>query len=146
MNRVWVADEIGNAAALVRALRNTLLRSLRLLKIRDADVSLLLTSDRAIAAWNGTYRKIRRPTDVLSFPQGQAHRKRGRLLLGDIAISVPTARRQARREGVPLRDECGLLAVHGLLHLLGYDHAGPREAARMTRLQARLFPKVSRVL
>jgi probable rRNA maturation factor len=141
-----VADETGQATALAASLRRTLLRSLRLLKIRDADISLLLTSDRAIAALNGRFRKIHRPTDVLSFPQGQSRRKKGRLLLGDIAISVPTARRQARREGNPLPDECGLLAVHGLLHLLGHDHGEPAEAARMTRLQTHLFPKVPRVL
>jgi probable rRNA maturation factor len=146
LNRVFVEDRTGKSGTLADAVKKTLLRCMRRLRIRNADLSLLLTSDREIAALNRQYRKKDRPTDVLSFPQESPRPPRGRLLLGDIAISVPTARRQARQAAHPLRNECDLLAVHGLLHLLGHDHAEPAETAVMAQLQNRLLPGVRRVL
>jgi probable rRNA maturation factor len=64
--------------------------------------------------------------------------------LGDVVISLPTARRQAREAGKPLVDELALLWVHGLLHLLGYDHATKKGAARMFALQDRLLGRKGR--
>jgi len=77
-------------------------------------VSIALVTDAAIRRLNRDFRGKDHPTDVLSFPCDPP--------LGDIAISVPTARRQAREMGHPLRIELRVLALHGLLHLLGYDH------------------------
>jgi rRNA maturation RNase YbeY len=70
----------------------------------------------------------------------QASSQPGALLLGDIVISVPTARRQAAERGHRLNVELEILLVHGLLHLLGYDHEhSSREAARMRRLEMKLL-------
>ena len=87
------------------------------------EVSLLLTNDERIHELNRQYRKVDRPTDVLSFSQIE----QGRLAcdaegaIGDIVISVETARRQAVERGGDPDDEMDLLAAHGLLHLLGYE-------------------------
>jgi probable rRNA maturation factor len=108
-----------------------------------AELSLVLVSDRRIRALNRRYRKKDRPTDVLAFPLGgQIYFPRRKInlspfppvLLGDVVISVPMARRHAADLGHGLREELRRLLVHGVLHLLGYDHErGPRDAALMAR-------------
>jgi probable rRNA maturation factor len=107
-----------------------------------AELSLVLVSDRRIRALNRRYRKKDRPTDVLAFPLGgqiyfpprKINLSPFPVLLGDVVISVPTARRHAADLGHGLREELRRLLVHGVLHLLGYDHErGPRDAALMAR-------------
>jgi probable rRNA maturation factor len=142
LNRVWVSDDTGYSAKLAADVKQVLLRGMRLLKLRETGVSLLLTTDGEIARLNRTFRKMNRPTDVLSFPQEASARKGERVILGDIAISVPTAKRQAMKNRHPARTEFAMLAVHGLLHLLGHDHAEKDEADRMFSLQGRILRKV----
>jgi len=114
-------------------------------------VGVALVSDRAIRQLNRRFLGIDRPTDVLSFPLNAAHERTRRLqipaagarrplpgareYLGDVVISVERARVQAREAGHPVRTEVALLAVHGVLHLLGYDDHRPRQAALMARRQ-----------
>lgn len=100
---------------------------------------MVLVGDSTIQRLNRKYRGIRRPTDVLSF--GQDENGKNSPLLGDIVISIATARRQALKQKKSLRSETSLLAVHGLLHLLGHDHAEPKEARRMFLLQDKLLRK-----
>lgn len=96
----------------------------------DREVSVLLTDDREIHALNRTYRGLDAPTDVLAFAldEGLGPRDAG---LGDVVISVERARAQAKSRRVDLDRELELLAVHGTLHLLGYDHAEAEEARAM---------------
>lgn len=92
---------------------------------RRAEVSLFLTDDKGIWEMNRDYRGIDRPTDVLSFSQIEGEPAPGiaeTTALGDIVISVETAQRQASEAGRTLDDEMDTLAVHGMFHLLGYDH------------------------
>jgi probable rRNA maturation factor len=93
-------------------------------------VTVAIVPDSRVRRLNRRYRHTSRPTDVLSFPSG------GSESLGDIVIAAGVARRQARAEGHSLRVEFCVLALHGLLHLLGYDHE--RDAGQMARLEARL--------
>jgi len=107
-------------------------RALALLSRPRAECSVILVDDDAIAALNRTYRGVRDPTDVLAFamtegPFGASWPD----LLGDVVISVETARRQARERGGSLRSELALLLVHGILHLLGYDHDSARRRRAM---------------
>jgi probable rRNA maturation factor len=95
------------------------------------EVSLSLTGDTEIRALNRGYAREDHATDVLSFEQKAP-------LLGDIIISVPTARRQARAGRRSLAAELVHLAVHGLAHLLGFDHATPDEERVMFGYEARL--------
>ena len=100
--------------------------------------------DTAMRSLNKRYRGKDRTTDVLSFafregsfPGIQPE------MLGDIVISIPEARRQAEVTGITLESEISRLLIHGLLHLLGYDHEqGPAEADRMRRRERLLFKKV----
>lgn len=89
--------------------------------------------DRAVRRMNRDFRGKDKPTDVLSFP-GEASPE-GRHL-GDIVISIPTARRQAAERGASLEDEVRLLLLHGVLHCLGHDHE--TDGGEMERLEARL--------
>ena len=95
-----------------------------------AEVTLSFVGERAIRTLNRKWMKKDRPTDVLSFPLGQKAAD-GRFYLGDIVIAAPVAARQARAKGWPLEREMRMLAIHGFLHLLGYDHfAGIEEEER----------------
>ncbi len=108
----------------------------------DAALSLRVTDDDALQALNRAYLGIDAPTDVLSFPAGQVDPESGRPYLGDIAISYPRARRQAERGGHAVEHELQLLAVHGVLHLLGYDHATPQDKERMWQAQAEILANI----
>jgi probable rRNA maturation factor len=103
------------------------------------EVALALVSDRYMRTLNKTYRGRDYPTDVLSFehPKHPAHP----VPLGDVVISTQTARRQAREAGHAYPVELKILALHGLLHLLGYDHDAPGDRGRMARVERRLRAK-----
>jgi len=101
------------------------------------EMSLVLGGDGAVRRLNARYRGRDRPTDVLSFPAGG-----GEAGLGDVLISVPAAERNARRLGRSLGSELEVLALHGFLHLLGYDHE--TDDGEMDRVEARLRRKLIR--
>jgi probable rRNA maturation factor len=97
------------------------------------NVTVAVTSDARVRALNRQFRRKDRPTDVLSFPSGEPDH------LGDIVIAAGVARRQARAAGHGIQVELRVLALHGLLHLLGYDHE--RDDGRMARVERRLRKK-----
>lgn len=100
----------------------------------EADsLGVLFTSDRRIRELNRTYRGKDRSTDVLSFPGGETPEGTH---LGDVAVSVPTALRQAKAAGHPPEEELETLLLHGVLHCLGYDHE--TDDGEMERIEARL--------
>ena len=118
-----------------------------MLKVPKKTVTVLtLAGDAHLQDYNRRYRGLDEPTDVLAFaaqekpvdqrfqaPPGTED------WLGDIVISLPRARQQARKAGHPVNDEVRLLAVHGFLHLLGYDHAEPDQEKAMTTLTNRIL-------
>ena len=110
--------------------------------VGEAECALVLVGDRAMARLNERYRGIARSTDVLSFPMREGpFASLSPDLLGDVVISAETADRQSRAAGRSLREEVAALLIHGILHLLGYDHQTRSEERKMKRLEARLgFP------
>ncbi len=99
-------------------------------RLADPEVTLAFVGEKAIRTLNRKFMKKDKPTDVLSFPLGEKAPD-GRYYLGDIVVAVPVAARQARSKGHGLDRELRLLAIHGFLHLLGYDHfAGIEEEER----------------
>jgi probable rRNA maturation factor len=104
----------------------------------QADVALYITGNAEIRKLNRIYHGADSPTDVLSFP-APAPAYHRTPFLGDIVISYDTARSQARVAGWRIADELELLAVHGLLHLLGYDDQTPRKRAKMWRRQIEIL-------
>jgi len=108
-------------------------RILSALGERDAELSVLLVTDALIRELNRDWRGIDRPTDVLSFPQrdpGSAPSP-GACVLGDVVISVETAKRRADKRSLPLLEEITGLLIHGVLHLIGFDHGNDAEEASM---------------
>ena len=107
-----------------------------------AQLTLLLTNDKQIQQLNRDFRQIDAPTDVLSFPDGGTPPGMDMPYLGDIAISIPYATRQAEQTGHNLAAELQLLAIHGTLHLLGHDHAEPEEKAAMWTAQQTILEQL----
>jgi len=107
-----------------------------------AALTLAIADDAALHRLNREFLDEDHPTDVLSFPEGGSDLDTGRRYFGDIVISLPTARRQARAARHALEDELRLLVAHGVLHLLGHDHARPRERARMWKAQDEILAQL----
>jgi len=129
-----------------RPLEHFLRRLQKELGFQEAGVTIALVSDAEIARMNEMFRKKKGPTDVLSFPAA-AHRRPRILLratrkkkagefLGDIAIAPATARRYARKHGRTLPAELRVLILHGVLHLMGFDHETDR--GEMDRVEQKL--------
>jgi probable rRNA maturation factor len=108
----------------------------------EVDISVVLTDSRSLQELNRHYLGIDAPTDVLSFPASESDPETGARYLGDILIAVPYARKSARKAGHSLEAELQLLVVHGMLHLLGHDHAKPREKARMWKAQREILTQL----
>jgi probable rRNA maturation factor len=147
-----------------RPLEAFLRRVQREMNLRDSDVTICLVEDAEIARMNKTFRKKKGPTDVLSFPvvkpriltsgrkgiytdvldntEGAEKSRRKResgaaeTYLGDIAIAPATARRYAKKNGRSLNNELRVLILHGVLHLLGYDHETDR--GEMDRIEHKM--------
>jgi len=107
----------------------------------EAELSILITDDEEICSLNRLYRDVDRPTDVLSFSQLEGEGPSTTTdLLGDVVISWETAQRQAGEFGHTVLDEMKRLLVHGVLHLIGFDHEKDADAARtMREAEAKYF-------
>jgi probable rRNA maturation factor len=116
--------------------------TLDILKKPEMEITLRLIDDEEMTVLNQTFRGEDKTTDVLSFNQDILNPETGQTYLGDILISVPTAARQTANQGHSLDLECAFLAVHGTLHLLGYDHDDARGKAEMWALQDKIFNAV----
>src|SRR5262245_58476896 len=110
-----------------------------LLQLQKKDISFVITNDKTVHELNRIYRHKNRPTDVLAFAMSEG--EFGALagpILGDVIVSVETARKQAVSRGATLLEEVTMLFAHGLLHLLGWDHETPAKDRRMRAETARL--------
>jgi len=108
----------------------------------DGDLAIVLTDDAQLHQLNRDYLGVDAPTDVLSFPASETDPETGAPYLGDVLISIPRAKGQAHSAGHPLEAELQLLVVHGVLHLLGHDHAEPEDKVRMWAAQAQVLEKL----
>lgn len=106
----------------------------------NAEVAILLTDDPAIRKINRQWRGQDKPTNVLSFPASEAGQDAAHL--GDIVIAYETMAREAQAENKPFSHHLAHLAIHGYLHLLGYDHMTDGEAAEMERLETALLDEL----
>lgn len=103
----------------------------------EYEISLLMTDDETIQEYNKEYRNKDNATDVLSFPMED------NIMLGDIAISFDTAKRQAEESEISINREVSFLFIHGLLHLLGYDHeTSQQDEEEMFTLQEKILKKL----
>ena len=134
----WKA--VPRAAAMVR---KAIRAAAQLGSTPHAELAILLTDDSAIRTLNYDWRKLDAPTNVLSFPAKMVRVARGAPRhLGDIVIAYETTAREAAVEGKPFDHHLVHLAVHGFLHLLGYDHATDRDAKKMERLEVDILARL----
>lgn len=133
---IQLRDDVGDADIKVRRLKSDAQKLLHATGRTDGELSILLTDDAHIRELNRTHRGKDKATDVLSFP-GAAP------MLGDIVISVDTARRQAADYDAPLQNEINRLLIHGVLHVLGHDHHEPAERAAMEAEERRLASAIA---
>jgi probable rRNA maturation factor len=114
--------------------------------VGDAELAVMLTDDAGIRALNGNWRGIDKPTNVLSFPALQPTRLGGAddapRMLGDIAIAYETTRKEADDEHKPFDHHLSHLAVHGFLHLIGYDHENDDDAEAMESLEREILAQL----
>ncbi len=125
-------------------IRQAALLTLSAHKSEGYELSILLTNDDHIAELNREYRNIGSPTDVLAFPMlpNDDNSLIDSKILGDVVISLETAERQANTEKHTFADEIAFLTVHGILHLLGYDHHTPEDAKRMFNKQTAILQQM----
>ena len=112
---------------------------MRALARASGEVSVVLTDDARIRVLNREWRDIDKPTNVLSFPAPGGRTGAEATLLGDVVIAYETTAREAAAEAKPFAHHVTHLAVHGFLHLLGYDHESDAEADEMERLESKIL-------
>lgn len=126
----------------IAAIKEAAKQTLKKMDCQKVELSILLTNDEGIRKLNKKYRKKDKPTDVLSFPMcgnSELRTPNSELILGDVVISVETAKAQAKENSATLNQEMARLLIHGILHLLGFDHEkGGRRALRMRKQEERL--------
>jgi probable rRNA maturation factor len=141
---IHLRDDVGAPELSARRLKTTAQKLLNATDRGGAELSILLTGDDDIRELNRTHRGKDKATDVLSFPGNVLRQTQDdKVFLGDIAISVDTARRQAAEYDAPLQNEINRLLIHGLLHVLGHDHHEPAERAAMEAEERRLASAIA---
>lgn len=107
-----------------------------------AEVSVMLSDDAQVRKVNRAWRKMDKPTNVLSFPAVEADKISSWPFLGDVILAFETVEREAADEDKPFADHVAHLMVHGFLHLIGYDHETDEEAERMEALETRVLSEL----
>lgn len=131
-----VETEIPHAATFRKLVASALSACAALCPDELADVSIKLTGDKEIAALNHQFRGMNKPTNVLSFPSNDMN------YLGDIAISLETVKREAKAQKKTFEAHLTHMVVHGMLHLLGYDHEDEHDAEDMEALEVKILRRV----
>ena len=135
----------------IEAVRNVVERILQLLGYTDFDIGIWITTDKTIRAYNKRYRGKDKATDILSFPFWPDLKAGQRIKptsdeeknLGDLIISAPYLEREARQYGVSFDERMRVLLVHGICHLLGYDHERDEDYATMRAQEQKVLAKLT---
>ncbi len=141
MNEVEFFNETEEQIAEFEEVKNVISYAISYLKLEHLEFNIILVNNERIHEINKEYRNVDRPTDVISFAleDNSEIKLEGNRVLGDIYISIDKAREQAKEYGHSLLRELSFLAVHGFLHLLGYDHMKKEEEEVMFELQEEIL-------
>jgi probable rRNA maturation factor len=132
--KLWIENRQRKEKISLRMVRKIAKETLNVLGSLDGELSICLVDDREITELNQKYLHRSHPTDVLAFPMREgAFSEINPQLLGDVVISVETAKRQAEEKGHSLAEEVCFLLIHGILHLFGYNHETPTSDAKTMR-------------
>jgi probable rRNA maturation factor len=123
--------------------KSAVLAAAKAVSTRPVELAIVLSDDSAIRSLNRQWRGKNAPTNVLSFPAVTAGKGRSAPpYVGDVVIAYQTTAREAAAEGKPFNHHLAHLAIHGFLHLLGYDHENDRDAEAMERLERRILKRI----
>ncbi len=137
---VMVGSELWkDSGEMQAAVRRAVTRAAAMLSTRGAELAIVLTDDSTIRALNRDWRGIDKATNVLAFPTTNAAAGH----LGDIVLAFETVGREAHSEQKPLAHHLAHLAVHGFLHLVGFDHERPKDALEMERTERRILRRLA---
>jgi len=120
------------------AIRRAVARAATVTSTINGELAVVLTNDSAVRALNRQWRGINAPTNVLSFPSAHTGG-----YLGDVVLAYETIAREARAEHKPFAHHLAHLAIHGFLHLIGYDHQHDRDAIRMERAERKILRQLA---
>lgn len=142
--KIWIRNLQKPIPLDLRKIRRVVQKILVRLGLPEAELSLLLVDDREIRELNRRFLGRDKPTNVLAFSMREGeYSSLHPHLLGDLVISIETSRRQSRQSGLTEMEMLILLLIHGILHLIGYEHEGSKkEAHKMTLKQKELFQEV----
>ena len=124
-------------------IKNGIVKALEYLNLSDNELTIAFESNKKLQELNNTYLGINETTDVLSFKSGDINPDSGRILLGDIIISLKKARLQAKEKKHSLDIEILTLCIHGILHLIDFDHATEMDKKKMFVMQKKLLGMVT---
>ena len=144
MNKIGLYNETGEILPYLKTVLKVAKKALKLEHQTNAECNIIIVNDEEIHELNNRYRHIDRPTDVLTFALEDDKTcllPKGKQVLGDIYISIDTARRQAKEYGHGIERELCFLATHGIYHLLGYDHQTKEEEKIMFQKQEEVLQK-----
>jgi probable rRNA maturation factor len=127
-------------------LKKAIILTLNQLEKSELDITLRLTDDSEMRQLNQEFRCLDKSTDVLAFNQDTIDPETNRLYLGDIIISVNRASQQSQEQGHSIDHEAAILAIHGTLHLLGYDHDSPEDKRKMWAMQKEIFQHLTNTI
>ena len=140
MNKILISKEINDRDITKKFVKGITEEILKKLDLDGVEVSITLTDDESIRELNKNWRGKDKATDVLSFPINEKPLGYKYKVLGDVVISIPYAKRQAEEVGFSYKEEVLRLLIHGILHLLGYDHEKSEEEAKiMFSIQDKIF-------
>ena len=138
-------NSLGNSKTInAEIIKKIILKVLRRMKCKKGEVSVNCVTENKIKAINKIYRKKDKITDVISFSAQEGERVGDEKDLGDIFICLKKIKKQAKEYGVSWEEELVRMLVHGVLHLLGYDHQSVRDEKEMIGLQERIIKTVSK--
>jgi probable rRNA maturation factor len=142
---VQVSDQLDQPLPIsIEAVQQAAQTALAYLSVAEkSELTIILTNDEQLHQLNLQFMGVDAPTDVLSFPAGITDPDTGGYYLGDILISVPQALTQAQANLQSGAEEIKLLVVHGVLHLLGYDHAEPKEQDQLWEIQSVILTSIT---
>lgn len=146
-NKILINKEIYDKQITKKFIENIAKEILDFLDQKNVEIGITLTDNETIQALNKEWRNKDKPTDVLSFPINEKPPEYKYYLLGDVVISLPFAKKQAEKIGLTYKEEILRLLIHGILHLLGYDHEkSEKEAKIMFSLQSKIFENLRKNL
>ncbi|MCK4803074.1 MAG: rRNA maturation RNase YbeY [Spirochaetes bacterium] len=141
---IYLKEENKNLPVSIKILKKLSSAAFSLTGKEAGDISLVVCDDQFISRLNTKYKGIEAPTDVLSFSMREEKTPQiGSNILGDIIISIDTARRQANAMGETLDEEFLILFIHGLLHLLGYTHNYQKDEKTMMEFTKKILSEVA---